>query len=229
VPPIRGRVGRPRRKPRALVADRGYDHDKYRLLLRARGIRPLIARRGVAHGSGLGRWRWMVERTIAWLHQYRRLRTRWERRADIHEGFLKLAVCLVTWRCRQRKFADCRVFVSDVVSVVDIVAGVGRDGLQAVRVAGAPVVAVGQYGGQFVGLDGCWLGLGVCLDGEESQTGELLHRSCHGRLFCLPSCLVHHATFDELGAHPEQFPEVAGVLGDELEDDLFLRAEVFPS
>jgi transposase len=104
VPPIRGRGGRPRRKPRALVADRGYDHDKYRRLLWARGIRPVIARRGVAHGSGLGRWRWMVERTIAWLHQYRRLRVRWERRADIHEGFLKLAVCLITWRCLQRSF-----------------------------------------------------------------------------------------------------------------------------
>jgi hypothetical protein len=34
----------------------------------------------------------MVERTLAWLHQYRRLRIRWERRADIHQSFLKLAV-----------------------------------------------------------------------------------------------------------------------------------------
>jgi IS5 family transposase len=70
VPPIRRRVGRPRRKPRVLVADRGYDFDKCRRLLRARGIRPMIARRGVVHGSGLGRWRWMVERTLAWLHRY---------------------------------------------------------------------------------------------------------------------------------------------------------------
>ena len=99
VPPIRGRVGRPRRKPRMLVADRGYDHDTYRRLLRARGVRPLIARRGTLHGSGLGRWRWPVERTVAWLHQYRRLRVRWERRADTHEGFLKLAVSLISWRC----------------------------------------------------------------------------------------------------------------------------------
>jgi transposase len=105
VPPIRGRVGRPRRKPRVLVADRGYDFDKYRRLLRARGIRPMIARRGVVHGSGLGRWRWMVERTLAWLHQYRRLRIRWERRADIHEGFLKLAVCLICWRRLHRSFS----------------------------------------------------------------------------------------------------------------------------
>jgi hypothetical protein len=48
------------------------------------GARP--PKRGVVHGSGLGHWRWMVERTLAWLHQYRRLRIRWERRADIHEG-----------------------------------------------------------------------------------------------------------------------------------------------
>ena len=82
-----------------LLADRGYDFDRYRRALRARGIRPVIARRGVAHGSGLGRQRWVVERTLAWLHQFKRLRIRWERRADIHEGLLKLACCLI---CRRR-------------------------------------------------------------------------------------------------------------------------------
>ena len=101
VPPVRGRVGRPRRRPASLLADRGYDHDKYRRLVRQRGIRPLIARRGVLHGSGLGRQRWPVERTIAWLHQFRRLRIRWERRADLHEAFLVLACCLVCWRFLQ--------------------------------------------------------------------------------------------------------------------------------
>jgi IS5 family transposase len=40
-----------------IVADRGYDFDKYRRLLRARGIRHRIARRQAEHGSGLGRWR----------------------------------------------------------------------------------------------------------------------------------------------------------------------------
>jgi transposase len=82
----------------------GYDHAKYRRVLRAGGIRPLITRRRVAHGSGLGRWRWPVERTLAWLHQYRRLRVRWERQADIHEGLLQLACCLISWRCLQRSF-----------------------------------------------------------------------------------------------------------------------------
>ncbi|MEU3663788.1 IS5 family transposase [Streptomyces sp. NPDC032940] len=98
VPAVAGRVGRPRRRPDALLADRGYDHDKYRRLLWQRGIRPVIARRGEPHGTGLGIFRYVVERTIAWLHGFRRLRIRWERRDDIHEAFLGLAVCLITHR-----------------------------------------------------------------------------------------------------------------------------------
>ena len=98
VPPIRGRRGRPRRKPRELFADRGYDHDIYRRRLRARGITPRIARRGIAHGSGLGRHRWVVERGFAWLHAFKRLRTRYERRADIHLGLLRLACALICYR-----------------------------------------------------------------------------------------------------------------------------------
>ena len=98
VPPIRGKVGRPRRRPKVLYADRGYDHDKYRRLVWARGIRPLIARRGVAHGSGLGKHRWVVERTFAWLHAFKRLRTRYEVRADIHLGLLTLAAALICLR-----------------------------------------------------------------------------------------------------------------------------------
>jgi transposase len=69
-----------------LFADRGYDFDKYRRLLRGRGITPRIARRGVAHGSGLGKVRWVVERGFAWLHAFKRLRTRYERRGDLHLG-----------------------------------------------------------------------------------------------------------------------------------------------
>jgi transposase len=96
--PVKGKRGRPRRKPDRLLADRGYDHDRYRRLLRRRGIRPLIARRGVAHGSGLGRERWVVERGFAHLHAFRRLRVRYERRPEIHIAFLTLACAILCWR-----------------------------------------------------------------------------------------------------------------------------------
>ena len=49
------------------------------------------------HGSGPGRYRWVVERTFAWLPQCKRLGIRWEYRADIHEAFLKLACCFICW------------------------------------------------------------------------------------------------------------------------------------
>ncbi len=88
----------PAASPRRLYADRGYDFDKYRRLLRQRGIKPMIARRGVAHGSGLGKVRWVVERAFAWLHQFKRLRTRHERRADLHQGLLELACSLICLR-----------------------------------------------------------------------------------------------------------------------------------
>jgi hypothetical protein len=62
--------------------------------VREKGIEPVIARRGMAHGSGLGVHRWVVEQTIALLHWFRRLRIRWE----IHEAFLTLAMAIICWR-----------------------------------------------------------------------------------------------------------------------------------
>ncbi|CAM5645777.1 hypothetical protein SPURM210S_01824 [Streptomyces purpurascens] len=70
-----------------VLGDRGYDHDKYRRMVRDLGVKPLIARRGTEHGSGLGTQRWVVERAFAHLHWCRRLRIRWEIRDDIHEAF----------------------------------------------------------------------------------------------------------------------------------------------
>ncbi len=81
-----------------MFADRGYDHDKYRRLLRQRRITPKIARRGSAHGSGLGEQRWVVERTFSWLHNFRRLRTRYERRADIHQAMISVACSVICLR-----------------------------------------------------------------------------------------------------------------------------------
>jgi transposase len=100
--PIGGKRGRPLSRPGRVYADRGYDHDKHRRVLHEGSIPTSIARRGHPHGSGLGKVRWVVERTHAWLHHFRRLRIRFERRADIHEAFLKLGCCLICWNTLQR-------------------------------------------------------------------------------------------------------------------------------
>jgi transposase len=82
-----------------LIADRGYDSERHRDQLRRRGIRPVIAYRyRGGHGSGLGRVRWVVERTFAWLHHFKRLLVRYDRRAEIHEAFLAIGCCLVCFR-----------------------------------------------------------------------------------------------------------------------------------
>ncbi|WP_438817677.1 IS5 family transposase [Streptomyces finlayi] len=104
IPHIRGLRGRPRTRPRRLFADRGYDFDKYRRLVWKRGIKPLFARRGVPHGSGLGKTRWVVERTFAWLHQFKRLRIRYEIRADLHLGLLQLACSIICLRRLRTSF-----------------------------------------------------------------------------------------------------------------------------
>src|SRR4051794_11601598 len=97
IPPIKGRYGRPRRRPEKLHADKAYDHRFCRTYLRKRGIKGRIARRGIESSERLGRHRWVVERTLAWLNRFRRLTIRYERRADIHEAFLQLGCILICW------------------------------------------------------------------------------------------------------------------------------------
>jgi transposase len=95
VPPVRGRKGRPRRRPRKLLGDRAYDSQPHRAALQRLGITPRLARRRMPHGSGLGQERWPVERSFGWLHNARRLRVRFDRHDCIHEAFVKLQVCLI--------------------------------------------------------------------------------------------------------------------------------------
>lgn len=82
---------------RLVQGDRGYDSQPHRDHLRQRGIASQLAKRRMRHGSGLGRTRWVVERTLAWLHRFRRLAVRYERRPCIHEAFLTLACSIVCW------------------------------------------------------------------------------------------------------------------------------------
>ncbi len=86
-----------------LVADRAYDSDPLRAYFAARGF-VLVAphrrgrkRRRTADGRRLRRYkrRWVVERTFAWLHSYRRVVTRFERRIDLYDGFVHLACAFI--------------------------------------------------------------------------------------------------------------------------------------
>jgi IS5 family transposase len=91
----RGHPGRPRKRPAKLHGDKGYDYPRCRRALRRRGITPRIARRGIESNQRLGRHRYVVERSLAWLVGYRRLQVRYERRADILLGFMHLACALI--------------------------------------------------------------------------------------------------------------------------------------
>jgi transposase len=89
-------------RPKALLADRADDSRRHRAELRDRGITPKIATRKTEHGSGLGKDRWVIERTFSWLHNHRRLARRYDRRADIHQAFLTIGCALICDRHLKR-------------------------------------------------------------------------------------------------------------------------------
>jgi transposase len=95
VPPIKLPSGRRRRRPAKLHADKAYDIPRCRRFLHRRHIKVRIARKGIDSSQRLGRHRWVIERTLAWLNRYRRLTIRYERRADIHQAFLTLGCVLI--------------------------------------------------------------------------------------------------------------------------------------
>jgi transposase len=98
VPPIAGDVGHPRHRPNCFLADRGYDDEGDRQELRRRHIVPIIPKRRSGHGSGIGIFRWFVERTISWLKQFRRLRIRYEREPAMFKAFITLAMIMICHR-----------------------------------------------------------------------------------------------------------------------------------
>ncbi len=98
IPAVRSRRGPRRRLPVKVRADKGYDYPELRRFLRDRGVVPRIARRGIEDGERLGRYRWKIERTLAWLDGYRRLTVRYERNGHNFLGFLSLAAALTCWK-----------------------------------------------------------------------------------------------------------------------------------
>jgi transposase len=88
----------PSRPSSAPAADKAYDSSALRQALRDRGITLRLARRGVESSERLGRHRWVVERSFAWLLGCRHLGSRYERRADLLQGLLHLACALICVR-----------------------------------------------------------------------------------------------------------------------------------
>ena len=98
--------GPPRQKPKRIIADRGYDSDPLRERLKKRGIE-LIApyrksnkRKRYEDGRKLRRYarRWIVERTNAWLGQFRRLLVRHEHLLATYRAFFYIACFWITLR-----------------------------------------------------------------------------------------------------------------------------------
>lgn len=104
VPAIKQPNGRRRKRPAKLHADKAYDIPRCRRALSRRHIKVRIARKGIDASQRLGRHRWVVERTLAWLNRYRRLTIRYERRADIHQAFLTRGCALICFHTLQTGF-----------------------------------------------------------------------------------------------------------------------------
>jgi transposase len=104
VPRLHG--GRPKEKPEHVVADKAYDSDPLRKELAARGIELVVPHRdgrvkpATQDGRALRRYcrRWKIERSIAWLGNYRRLVVRWDRNDQIYLAFIYIACALISMR-----------------------------------------------------------------------------------------------------------------------------------
>jgi transposase len=113
--------GRPRQRPEKLVADRAYDSSAFRAVLRRRGIgmcippkrrparwRPKRGRPVVARTEEY-RCRYKVERSFAWLGNFRRLLIRWEYLFSVYRSWFTVAVLLICLRrvCSNTGSASC--------------------------------------------------------------------------------------------------------------------------
>jgi transposase len=102
IPPIRMPSGRRRRRPGKVHADKAYDHRRCRAFLRRRGIKPRIARRMIESSQRLGRHRWTIERTGAWLGGWRRLRIGYERCSERFYALAMLACSVICFNTLQQ-------------------------------------------------------------------------------------------------------------------------------
>lgn len=98
IPAIRSRRGPRRQHPDKLRADKAYNSAAHRTWLRERRIAPRMARKGIEDPTRLGRHRWKIERTIAWLTGYRRLTIRYERHGHLYAAFVQLGAAITCFK-----------------------------------------------------------------------------------------------------------------------------------
>jgi transposase len=100
MPPIPGPLGRPRTKPKILQGDAGYGSATIIKRVKTLGIKPLLAPLGKArsHGSGLGKTRYVVERTLSWFGNYRRLKLCYEKTGSHFQAFHDLAASIICFK-----------------------------------------------------------------------------------------------------------------------------------
>jgi transposase len=109
IPPIKGSTGRPRYRPDIIQGDAAYGTPTNLQGAKARRILALMARPGQrkssqTHGSGLGRFRYVVERTLVWFGHNRRLKMCYEKTREHFQAFHDLAAGLIC----ARRLASCR-------------------------------------------------------------------------------------------------------------------------
>ena len=92
-----------RKAPQGLCLDKGYDYDRVRDLVREFGYTAHIRARGeeaqaIKREAGFKARRWVVERTHSWMNRFRRILTRWEKKAANYLGLLHLVCAIITYR-----------------------------------------------------------------------------------------------------------------------------------
>ncbi len=96
--PLDGQTGEPDHRPGKVYGDRAYDSDPHREALRERGIEPKLAKRYTAHGSGLGKVHWVVERFFSWAHGFSKPRLVTDKAQEMRFAFFNLAIALICLR-----------------------------------------------------------------------------------------------------------------------------------
>lgn len=97
MPPIQGPRGAPRIKPKVLQGDAGYGCAALSEVVKWLGIKPLLAPLGKKrqHHSGLGKTRYVVERTLSWFGNFRRLKLCYEKCGAHFQAFHELAAAII--------------------------------------------------------------------------------------------------------------------------------------